>query len=151
MERPARNAPSATEKPVACAVAAETRQKQRGLAERPGGLGEAAFGGAAEDRDDDGHEDDGDIFDEGDADHHSAVGGAHGIAVGEQAREDHGASDGNGGADDKALDHGPADEPGGAEREAHREENAESAAAEGDPFHAHQVWDGKFHADGKHE
>ncbi len=91
----------------------ERDEQERGFAERPGGFGEAAFGGAAEDGDDDGHEDDGDVFDESDADHHAAVGGAHGVAVSEQAREDHSAGDGDGGADDEALDHGPADQPRG--------------------------------------
>ncbi len=33
----------------------------------------------------------------------------------------------------------------------HRKQNAERAAAQGDPFHAQQVGDGKFHADGKHQ
>src|SRR6202167_2139492 len=129
----------------------ERDQQERGFAERPGGFNKAAFGGAAEDGDDNGHEDDGDVFDEGDADHDAAVGRAHGLAVGEQARENHGAGDGEGGADDDALDHGPADEPCATEREAQRKQNAERAAAEGDPFHAHQVRDGKFHADREHQ
>src|SRR5580658_6766188 len=129
----------------------ERDEQECGFAESPGGFGEAAFGGAAEDGDDDGHEDDGDVFDQGDADHYAAVGGAHGVAVGEEAGKDHGAGDGDGGADDEALDQGPSDEPRGAERERHREQNAECAAAEGDPFHAQQVGDGKFHADGKHQ
>ena len=33
----------------------------------------------------------------------------------------------------------------------HRKQNAERAAAQGDPLHPHQVGDGKFHADGKHQ
>ena len=38
-----------------------------------------------------------------------------------------------------------------ASAKAIREQDAERAAAEGDPFHAQQVGDGKFDADGKHQ
>src|SRR5271169_2220636 len=114
----------------------EGDEQERGFAERPGGFGEAAFGGAAEDGDDDGHEDDGDVFDEGDADHYATILGAQSVAVGEQACEDHGAGYRNRRADNETLSDGPTGEPRGAEREAHREQDAERAAAQGDPFHA---------------
>ena len=95
----------------------ERDEQKSGFAESPCGFLEAAFAGAAEDGNDDGHEDDRDIFDESDADHHAAVFGAHRAAIGEQPRKNHGAGDGNCCADDEALNHRPANEPGDAERE----------------------------------
>jgi len=42
-------------------------------------------------------------------------------------------------------------DPSSQERKTHRQEDAESASAKRDPFHAQKIGDGKFHADGKHQ
>ena len=102
----------------------ERYEEQGGFAEGPGRRFQTSFGRSAENRDDDGHEDHGDVFDQSDANHHAAVIGAHGIAVGEQAREDHGAGDRNGRAHDQALNHGPTSKPRSAKRDGQREQNS---------------------------
>ena len=71
----------------------ERYQKQGGFAEGPSRRLQTSFGRAAKDRNDDGHEDHRDVLDQGNTNHHPAVIGAHGVAVGEQAGEDHGAGD----------------------------------------------------------
>src|ERR1700733_2278591 len=120
MDKPARNAPSATENPTYCASAAVPRQTAIATNRKSSGLQmdftfrrrrgmtlsarktkgtrsstafprvQAALARTAEGREHNRHTDDGEVFDECDADHYAAIGCVHSSGIGEETREDHG-------------------------------------------------------------
>ena len=129
----------------------DRNEEENGFGDSPNDLGVVGIAGGTEAGQQDGENNNGEIFDEGEGDHDAACWGIEFAAIDEQAHEHHGAGDGDDAADADSLREGPAEEESGEDAERDGERNAEWRAEEGDPFHFEEFGDGEFDANGKHQ
>ena len=105
----------------------------------------------AEGRDQDDQDDCRQILDERDPDHDPAVPAVELAAIEEQPGQHHRARGGHDHADDRAGDRAPAEQAPDGEPDGRRQDDADRAADERDPLHAHQVLQREFDPEREHQ